>query len=121
MAANTGQTSPDDAWLTTLEEDVLEPDLPIVDPHRHLWLRGGYTYLIPKLAADMDCGHNIAATVCAECRSMYRKDGLEAELSLGETEFVTDQTAMSASGEFGPARACAVMFGNVHMKFGAAV
>ena len=120
MAANTGQTSPDDAWLAKLEEDVLEPDLPIVDPHHHLWLRGGYTYLMPELAADMDCGHNIAATVFAECHSMYRKDGPEEERSLGETEFVTGQAAMSASGEFGPARACAVMFGNVDMTLGAA-
>ena len=120
MAANTGQTSPDDAWLAKLEEDVLEPDLPIVDPHHHLWLRGGYTYLMPELAADMDCGHNIAATVFAECHSMYRKDGPEEECSLGETEFVTGQAAMSASGEFGPARACAVMFGNVDMTLGAA-
>ncbi len=120
MAANTGQTSPDDTWLLKLEEDVLEPDLPIVDPHHHLWLRGGYTYLMPELAADMDCGHSIAATVFAECHSMYRKDGPEEERSLGETEFVTGQAAMSASGEFGPARACAVMFGNVEMTLGAA-
>ena len=120
MAANTGQTSPDDTWLAKLEEDVLEPDLPIVDPHHHLWLRGGYTYLMPELAADMYCGHNIAATVFAECHSMYRNVGLEEERSLGETEFVTGQAAMSASGEFGPARACAVMFGNVDMTLGAA-
>ena len=54
MAANTGQTSPDETWLAKLEEDVPEPDLPIVDPHNHLWLRGGYTYLMPEVAADMD-------------------------------------------------------------------
>lgn len=118
MAANTGQTGPDDAWLATLEEDILEPDLPIVDPHHHLWLRAGYTYLMPELAADLNSGHNIAATVFAECHSMYRQDGPEAERSLGETEFVTGQAAMAASGEFGPARACAAMFGNVDMTSG---
>jgi len=121
MAANTGQTSPDDAWLSKTVEDALEPDLPIVDPHHHLWLRGGYTYLIPELAADLDCGHNVVATVFAECHSMYRETGPEAERSLGETEFVTGQAAMSASGAFGPTRACAVMFGNVDMTLGAAI
>ncbi len=121
MAANTGQTGPDDAWLGTLKEEVLEPDLAIVDPHHHLWLRSGYTYLLPELAADMASGHNVAATVFAECHSMYRQEGPEAERSLGETEFVTGQAAMSASGEFGPARACAVMFGNVDMTLGAEV
>ena len=121
MAVNKGQASPDDTGLAKLEEDVLEPDLPIVDPHHHLWLRVGYTYLMPELAADMDCGHNIGATVFAECHSMYRKGGPEEERSLGETEFVTGQAAMSASGDFGPVRACAVMFGNFDMTLGAAV
>ncbi len=35
MAANTGQSAPDDQWLVTLQEDVLEPELPIIDPHHH--------------------------------------------------------------------------------------
>ncbi len=121
MAANTGQSGPDDDWLATLEEPILEPELAIVDTHHHLWLRSGYTYLMPELAADMASGHNIAATVFAECHSMYRQDGPEAERSLGETEFVTGQAAMSASGGFGATQACAVMFGNVDMTLGAAV
>ena len=36
MAANTGQAAPDDLWLSSLQEDVLEPELPIIDPHHHL-------------------------------------------------------------------------------------
>lgn len=27
----------DEAWLTLTQEAVLEPDLPICDPHHHLW------------------------------------------------------------------------------------
>ena len=65
MAANTGQSAPDDHWLGLLQEDILEPDLPIIDPHHHLWLRNGYTYLMPELAADLASGHNIVATVFA--------------------------------------------------------
>ena len=121
MPANTGQTAPDDQWLSLLVEDILEPELPIIDPHHHLWLRSGYTYLLPELAADLNSGHNIIATVFAECHSMYREQGPDAERSLGETEFVRGQAAMSASGEFGPARACEVMFGNVDLTLGAAV
>ncbi len=123
MAANMGQTAPDDSWLARLEEPILEPDLAIVDPHHHLWLRNGHTYLMPELAADLASGHDIAATVFAECHSMYRQEGEgpQAERSLGETEFVAGQAAMSAGGQFGTARACAVMFGNVDMTLGAAV
>jgi len=121
MAANTGQSAPDDSWLDKLQEDVLETELPIVDPHHHLWLRNGYTYLIPDLAADLASGHNIVATVYAECHSMYRLAGVDEQRSLGETEFVRGQAAMSASGEFGSARACDVMFGNLDLTLGGAV
>ncbi|MFK7914406.1 MAG: amidohydrolase [Pseudomonadales bacterium] len=120
MAANTGQSGPDDRWLARLQEPVLEPELPIIDPHHHLWLRNGYTYLMPELAADLACGHHFVATVYAECHSMYRPGGAPEQRSLGETEFVRGQAAMSASGEFGPARACDVMFGNVDLTLGSA-
>ncbi len=121
MTANTGQTAPDDQWLATLEEEILEPEVAIVDPHHHLWRRNGYNYLLPELAVDLASGHNVVATVYADCHSMYRQVGPEAERSLGETEFVRGQAAMSASGDFGPARACDVMFGNVDVSLGAAV
>ena len=121
MVANTGQTGPDDRWLGKLQEEILEPELSIIDPHHHLWVRNDYTYLMPELAADLASGHNIVATVYAECHSMYRFDGVKQERSLGETEFVRGQAAMSASGEFGPTRACDVMFGNVDLTLGSAV
>jgi len=76
---------------------------------------------MPELAADLESGHNIIATVFAECHSMYRKEGPKAERSLGETEFVRGQAAMSASGTFGRAGACDVMFGNVDLTLGSAV
>lgn len=121
MAANTGQTAPDDEWLSQVIEEILEPDLAIIDPHHHLWLRNGYTYLMPELARDLASGHNVVATVYAECHSMYRAEGPAEFRSIGETEFVRGQAAMSASGEFGPARACAAMFGNVDLTLGRAV
>lgn len=121
MAANTGQTRPDDGWLEKLSEDIIDPELPIIDPHHHLWVRNGYTYLLPELATDLASGHNIVATVYAECHSMYRRAGPPTERSLGETEFVRGQAAMSASGEFGSASACDVMFGNVDLTLGAEV
>lgn len=121
MAANTGQVAPDDAWLGRLVEETLEPDLPIVDPHHHLWLRNGYSYLLPELAEDLASGHRVVATVYAECHSMYRNTGPQEQRSLGETEFVRGQAAMSASGEFGPTNACEVMFGNLDLTLGDAV
>ena len=118
VAVNTRQTGPDDNWLAKTVEDILDPNLPIIDPHHHLWLRNDYSYLIPEFAADLDSGHNVTATVYAECHSMYRKNVPAVECSLGETEFVAGQAAISDSGTYGDTRVCAVMFGNIDMTLG---
>jgi L-fuconolactonase len=108
-----------DTWLASRTEEILEPALPIVDPHHHLWVRDGNTYLLPELLADLHSGHAIRATVFEECHSMYRAEGPAEERSLGETEFVTGFAAMGASGTFGPTRFCARMVGNVDLTLGA--
>ena len=33
-------------WLKLRQEAILEPDLPIVDPHHHLWDRPSWRYLL---------------------------------------------------------------------------
>jgi predicted TIM-barrel fold metal-dependent hydrolase len=111
----------DEAWLARQREEIIEPDLPIVDPHHHLWTRSGNVYLFPELLSDLSSGHNIRATVFEECGSMYKADGPEELRSLGETEFVTSVAAISASGSFGPVRACAAMVGNVNLILGSRV
>ena len=108
----------DQAWLDRVIEPVLEPGLPIIDPHHHLWVRDGNVYLLPELLADLGSGHNVVATVFEECHSMYRASGPEEEKSLGETEFVTGIAAMGASATFGPARFCARMVGKVDLMAG---
>ena len=111
----------DQAWLEQYREQILEPELPIVDPHHHLWSRAGSVYLFSELLADITSGHNVRATVFEECGSMYRADGPEEFRSLGETEFVTGIAAMSASGGFGPPRACAAIVGSVNLMLGSRV
>ena len=67
--------TPDLAWVAKLKEAALEPELPIVDPHHHLWQRAGNDYMFHDLLADTQTGHNIVATVFVDCHSMYRADG----------------------------------------------
>ena len=69
---------PREDWLAQYTEEIIDPGRPIVDPHHHLWDRGGQRYLIDELAADIASGHNIIATVYVEARSMYRAGGPEA-------------------------------------------
>jgi L-fuconolactonase len=105
-------------WLDRYQEEILEPDLPIVDPHHHLNDRSGSRYLFDELLADLTSGHRVVATVFVQCFAMYRADGPEALRPVGETEFVTGVAAMSASGRYGPARACAGIVGYADLRLG---
>jgi predicted TIM-barrel fold metal-dependent hydrolase len=109
-----------DDWLARRTEAILEPDLPIVDPHHHLWERPGWVYMLDDLLADTNSGHNIVATVFVQCRSMHRAGGPEAFKPVGETEFVNGVAAMSASGGYGPAKICAGIVGHVDLRLGSA-
>ena len=119
-----------------MPEAILEPELPIVDPHHHLWDRRTYAtpqvtdhpfltaiqpaqrYLLDELMADTGSGHNVVATVFVDCRAFYKADGPDELRSLGETEFVNGVAAMSASGTYGDFRACAGIVGNVDLLLG---
>jgi predicted TIM-barrel fold metal-dependent hydrolase len=111
------------AWLARRPtETALEPELPIIDPHHHLWhtpQRG--LYLLPELLADIGGGHNIVSTVFLECQSMFRADGPEEMRPVGEVEFVNGTAALSASGQYGKTRVCEAIVGWADLMLGARV
>ncbi|MEM7218625.1 MAG: amidohydrolase family protein [Pseudomonadota bacterium] len=87
------------AWLDQVSEPIVEPDLPIIDPHHHLWERPGMRYVLDDLWADTESGHNVTHTVFVECRASYKEDGPEHLRPVGETEFVQRIAAASAQGD----------------------
>ncbi|MBD3646731.1 MAG: amidohydrolase, partial [Pseudomonadales bacterium] len=91
-------------WLSRVDEAVLEPELPICDPHHHLWDHPASRYLLDEILTDTGSGHNVVSTVFVECSSMYRADGPDHLKPVGETEFVQGIAAMSASGNYGSTR-----------------
>lgn len=124
------------------DEEILEPSLPIVDSHHHLWLLkeffGGLSeadgvltacamnvfethgrYLFDELLSDLYAGHNIVATVFMEAGSMYRDHGPEAERPIGEVEFARGMAAMGDSGQFGPSKPCMAIVGKADLRLGA--
>jgi predicted TIM-barrel fold metal-dependent hydrolase len=105
-------------WLGGLREDVLEPDLPIIDPHHHLWHARPDPYLLDDLLADVRSGHNVLATVFIQCGSAYRKDGPEEMRPVGETEFVAAIAAQTETGTYGAFRACAGIIGHADCRLG---
>jgi predicted TIM-barrel fold metal-dependent hydrolase len=109
------------AWLDRRKEPILEPGLPIIDPHHHLWDRPGWRYLLDDLLIDTNSGHNIVATVFVQARAMYRASGPVDMRPVGETEFVNGVAAMSASGIYGKTRACAGIVGHADLTLGGRV
>ena len=109
-------------WLAQVEEETLEPDLPICDPHHHLWeFKTEHTqprYLLDEILEDVNSGHNVVSTVFIECGAMFRKDGPEAMKCVNETEFVKGIAAMSASGLYGNCRVAKGIIGTCDLKIG---
>jgi len=104
-----------------MPKEILEPDLPICDPHHHLWDFPASRYLLPELLADLTSGHKVESTVFVECGSFYRAAGPEPMKYVGETEFVGGQAAMAASGRYGPVLACEGIVGRADLSQGAGV
>jgi len=125
-----------------MSELIIDPDLPIIDAHHHLWLFPEAAlaemqkddtlvgqalapvlcsrprYLFEEFMADLTSGHNVRATVFVDAHAMYRASGPEEMKSVGEVEFVNGVAAMAASGTFGDVRACAGIVGNVDLRLG---
>lgn len=120
-----------------MAEAILDPDLPIIDPHHHLWdlrpLIGAFPeprsafietlsrsayYTFDELLADARGGHNVLATVYMECGAFYRGDGDCAMKTVGEVEFVNGVAAQGASGLYGNFRPCAAIVGHADLQLG---
>ena len=113
----------DAAWLAQTLEPTREPDLPICDPHHHLWVHrpeppAYQQYLLADLAADIHSGHNVRSTVFIEVRAEYLTEGPEVLRPVGEVAFVQKLADASAGGGYGPARAAAAIIGRADLKLG---
>lgn len=121
-------------WVAgEVSEAVLEPQLPIVDPHHHLWdMRASSAdpvtsfkqkvYLCEEIANEItQAGHKVEKTVFAQCGAFYRAKGPADMKSVGETEFVHGIVAMSNSGLYGDVELCAGIFSAADLRVGADV
>ena len=123
----THQAGPQVEWASQVVEDVLEPELPIVDPHHHLFLfaagrpnehlaaagmkRGvpiPGRYMLEEFCAELNAsGHRVVATVYADfpptCFARAAADEPDPLLRcVGETEVVEGLAQLAARGVYGP-------------------
>ncbi len=100
MAANDRPVDEHNAWIARVSEEPLEPELPICDPHHHLWLDAGHTgwpYTLADFHDDTGSGHNVLRSVFLECHAEYRTEGPTHLRSVGEVEFVAALAEQSAT------------------------
>ena len=133
----------------SLRERIIEPEIPIIDAHHHLWywpldisagepgdnpaarslaagnpfaavLVNKARYLLDDYLADVRSGHNVVASIFVDSHAMYRRHGPEDMRSIGEIEFVSGVAAMCESGLFGETRVAAGIVGNIDLRQGGA-
>ena len=107
-------------WLQQVQEDILEPERRIVDPHHHFFVAGGTFpfYDLDTLWADT-ATHNVEQTVYLQCWEGYRQDGPEEFACVGETEWV-DAIAETARQRPDAAQIRAII-GTAELRLGAGV
>ncbi len=105
---------PDLRWLALQPpEEALFPDLEIIDAHHHLWEVPDNRYSPDEFADDLADGHNVVATVYAECKSAYWSDGRLELQPVGETEHVARITSVPQ-----PTRVAAGIIGFADLELG---
>jgi len=106
-------------WLALTVEAPLESDLPICDPHHHLWdlrpTRVAPRYLLDEILADVRSGHNVVSP-CSLSARRCSKPTAGSHAPGGEIEFVNGIAAMSASGQYGPVRIAAGIVGTADLR-----
>lgn len=109
-------------WLALHREAPLQPELPIIDAHHHLWDRQTGRYLTHEFSDDIQTsGHRVVSSVYVQCRSMLRRDGPETLKPLGEIEFASGIAAMFASGHYANALGCEAIIGGLSLLAGDAM
>ena len=99
-------------WLALVQEEIVEPERPIVDPHHHFFIdseHGFEDYLLEHYWADMGSGHNVEQTVFIECGARFRPDGPEEMKCVGQTEWVAGLAAEAEQAPAGTARVRAIV------------
>lgn len=105
-------------WLAQRFEAALDPELPIIDAHHHLWEFPDKRYRAQDLLDDIASGHDIRATVFVECKTHYDTDGPADRASAGEMRFALSE-AREAAALGASTRVGAAFVGNVDLTLGA--
>lgn len=100
---------------------ALEPGLPIVDAHHHLFgtADDALHYRLQDLQTDLDSGHTVIGTVYVEAyQAGWRADGPEALRPVGEIEQIVGLTRTPVTCKRGTCHVAAAVVGNANLCLG---
>ncbi|MEM7467294.1 MAG: amidohydrolase family protein [Pseudomonadota bacterium] len=107
-------------WLDQVQEEIVDPDRRIVDPHHHFFVPGGAFPAYDLTALHADTGtHNVQKTVFMQCWEGYRASDPEHLQCVGETEWV-DAISKEAAKTPDAAQVAGII-GTAELRAGAAV
>jgi predicted TIM-barrel fold metal-dependent hydrolase len=89
-----GQLVVDRGWLDLGREEPYAPNRSLVDPHIHLWRGDPLRYTPADYLHDI-AGHDLRATVYAQCYTEYLTEGPEHLRPAGEVAFAVSQRAQA--------------------------
>lgn len=114
-----------DAWLHGHKEAPVEPDLPIVDAHHHLWPEPSHRFGLREMV-ESAAGLNLIGSVFVECGAAYSMEmryGADCDdhapahaLTVEETRFVMD--AIEGDAEARRLGLCGGIVGFVDLQLG---
>jgi predicted TIM-barrel fold metal-dependent hydrolase len=109
-----------------IAEEALEPDLPIIDGHHHLWVTppfpGMAPFTIEQLAVERaESGHNVVSTVFVDCQRTYLAEGPEEMRVIGETRTVDAEAARAEMAGGAMRGLAAAIVSRADMRLGAGV
>ena len=112
-------------WLQQADENAIEPELPIIDAHHHIWSTPPTDMWEPYQTADLiddiaQSGHNIVGTVYTDSHSNYSTSGPDHLRVVGEVEFA-GRTGDEHAGRAGGFGVCAAVVSHANLLLGAAV
>ena len=108
-------------WLATAREAPIETEIPIIDPHHHLWEgRASGTYMIDEMLADA-AGNHVVATVHVECAAHYDLDAPDWMKPVGETRAIMKARADAIRATGAESKIAAAIVGFVDLARGSAV
>lgn len=115
------------AWRDQVQEQAIEPDLPIIDAHHHLWSVPPVpdrfeAYDSDELFADMrGSGHRIVGTVLVDSHSNYSSSGPENLRVVGETQHAESVAEAALHHGEHVAGACCAIISSANLLHGEAV